>query len=43
MESPKAGRVTSAVDGKALPKVYVKVYARLADGSVKIHMDGYTD
>ncbi|MFO0926016.1 MAG: hypothetical protein U0736_03130 [Gemmataceae bacterium] len=29
--------------GKALPKVYVKVYARLADGSVKFHKDGYTD
>jgi hypothetical protein len=26
-----------------LPKVYVKVYARLADGAVKFHKDGYTD
>jgi hypothetical protein len=36
-------RVTDTVGGKALPKVYVKVYAKLADGSVKFHKDGYTD
>ena len=36
-------RATDAVDGKPLSKVYVKVYARLADGSVKFHKDGYTD
>ena len=36
-------RVTDAIDNKPLPKVYVKVYARLADGSVKFHKDGYTD
>ena len=30
-------------DGKPLSKVYVKVYARLADGQVKFHKDGYTD
>ncbi len=29
--------------GKPQPKVYVKVYARLADGQVKFHKDGYTD
>ena len=29
--------------GKPLAKVYVKVYARLADGQVKFHKDGYTD
>ena len=29
--------------GKAIAKVYVKVYAKLADGSVKFHKDGYTD
>jgi hypothetical protein len=29
--------------GKPLAKVYVKVYARLADGTVKFHKDGYTD
>jgi hypothetical protein len=26
-----------------LPAAYVKVYARLADGSVRFHKDGYTD
>ncbi|HXD89259.1 MAG TPA: hypothetical protein VN641_22395 [Urbifossiella sp.] len=26
-----------------MTKVYVKVYAKLADGSVKFHKDGYTD
>ena len=36
-------RVTDAAGGKALSKVYVKVYAKLADGSVKFHKDGYTD
>jgi hypothetical protein len=29
--------------GKPLANVYVKVYARLADGQVKFHKDGYTD
>ena len=29
--------------GKPLSKVYVKVYAKLADGSVTFHKDGYTD
>jgi hypothetical protein len=32
-----------AAAGRPLSKVYVKVYARLADGSVKFHKDGYTD
>jgi hypothetical protein len=36
-------RVADVVGGKPLAKVYVKVYARLADGSVKFHKDGYTD
>jgi hypothetical protein len=36
-------RATESATGKTLPKVYVKVYARLADGSVKFHKDGYTD
>ncbi|MFI5106835.1 MAG: hypothetical protein ACHP79_18075, partial [Terriglobales bacterium] len=36
-------RVSDAASGKALAKVYVKVYARLADGQVKFHKDGYTD
>ena len=34
---------TDNTAGKAVSKVYVKVYARLADGSVKFHKDGYTD
>ena len=39
------GQLTAAesTTGKGLPKVYVKVYARLADGTVKFHKDGYTD
>jgi hypothetical protein len=36
-------RVTDSAGGKPLSKVYVKVYAKLADGSVKFHKDGYTD
>jgi hypothetical protein len=36
-------RVTDTAANKALGKVYVKVYAKLADGSVKFHKDGYTD
>jgi hypothetical protein len=36
-------RVTDTQTGKALPKVYVKAYARLADGTVKFYKDGYTD
>ena len=35
--------MTDAAGGKPLSKVYVKVYARLADGTVKFHKDGYTD
>jgi hypothetical protein len=35
-------RVADAA-GRAVPKVYVKVYARLADGQVKFYKDGYTD
>ena len=36
-------RATVSATDKPLPKVYVKVYARLADGTVKFHKDGYTD
>ncbi|HEV3145381.1 MAG TPA: hypothetical protein VGZ47_15925, partial [Gemmataceae bacterium] len=36
-------RVTDSASGKALSKVYVKTYARLADGTVKFYKDGYTD
>lgn len=35
--------VRHAATGKPLPKTYVKVYARFADGSVKFFKDGYTD
>jgi hypothetical protein len=35
--------VTSADTGRALPQVYVKVFARTADGGVRFHKDGYTD
>ncbi|HEX3151724.1 MAG TPA: hypothetical protein VHR66_26870 [Gemmataceae bacterium] len=36
-------RVLEGAEGKPLSKVYVKVYAKLGDGSVKFHKDGYTD
>jgi hypothetical protein len=36
-------QTVDAGSGKGLSKVYVKVYAKLADGSVKFHKDGYTD
>jgi hypothetical protein len=36
-------KVTEPNAGQPLPKVYVKVYAKLADGQVKFHKDGYTD
>ena len=36
-------KVTHAESGKPLSKVYVKVFARLGDGSVRFHKDGYTD
>jgi len=36
-------KVTARDAATPLSKVYVKVYARLADGSVKFHKDGYTD
>ena len=36
-------RVTHAQTGKPLPKVYVKVYARMKDGRVRFYKDGYTD
>jgi hypothetical protein len=36
-------RVSDSQSGKALPKVYVKCYARHADGTVKFYKDGYTD
>ena len=36
-------RVTHQGTGKPLPKVYVKVYARLGRGAVRFYKDGYTD
>ncbi|QEL20900.1 hypothetical protein [Limnoglobus roseus] len=36
-------RVADAAGTKPLSRVYVKVYAKLADGTVKFHKDGYTD
>ncbi len=36
-------QVTETAGGKSVGKVYVKVYAKLSDGSVKFHKDGYTD
>jgi hypothetical protein len=43
MENYGQLRVTDTGTGKALAKVYVKTYVRLADGQVKFHKDGYTD
>ena len=36
-------RVTSLETGQPLPKVYVKVYARMEGGDVRFYKDGYTD
>ncbi len=36
-------RVTRESDGMPLPKVYVKTYARMKNGSTKFYKDGYTD
>ncbi|MFT7633421.1 MAG: hypothetical protein ACI87E_004477 [Mariniblastus sp.] len=35
--------VTQESTGKAIGKTYVKVYARMNNGSVRFHKDGYTD
>ena len=35
--------VTDQDSSKAISKTYVKVYARMYDGSVRFHKDGYTD
>src|SRR5690606_38614985 len=34
--------VRRASDGAPLPATYVKVYARLSDGRIRFHKDGYT-
>lgn len=36
-------RVTETGKNKAVPKTYVKVYARGSDGQTRFHKDGYTD
>jgi hypothetical protein len=36
-------RITDQAKGKALPKTYVKVYGKLANGQVRFYKDGYTD
>ncbi len=36
-------KVTHAETGERLSKVYVKVFAKKADGTVRFHKDGYTD
>ncbi|MEM9380780.1 MAG: hypothetical protein AAGB93_12580 [Planctomycetota bacterium] len=36
-------RVVESDSSKPLPRAYVKVYARLANGQVRFHKDGYTD
>jgi len=36
-------RVMDEKESKPLPKVYVKVYARMKDGAVRFYKDGYTD
>jgi len=36
-------KVANAKTGKPLPKVYVKVYARMSNGQVRFYKDGYTD
>ncbi|MHC5077754.1 MAG: hypothetical protein ACYTHN_01965, partial [Planctomycetota bacterium] len=36
-------RVAHKRDGKPLPKVYVKTYARMKGGGVRFYKDGYTD
>ena len=35
--------VTDQAKGKSLPKTYVKVYGKLANGQVRFYKDGYTD
>ncbi len=36
-------KITDADSGDMLPRLYVKVYARKADGSLHFYKDGYTD
>ncbi len=43
IESYGEVRVIDEQESKPLAKVYVKVYARMKDGTVKFYKDGYTD
>jgi len=43
MENYGQVRVTAADSGGPLPKVYVKVFARMKDGKTVFFKDGYTD
>jgi hypothetical protein len=43
VENYGQAKITHEQTGKPLPKVYVKVYARMKDGQVKFYKDGYTD
>jgi hypothetical protein len=43
LEKYGQAHVTHEETGKPTPKTYVKVYARMSDGSVRFHKDGYTD
>jgi hypothetical protein len=36
-------KIANAETGKPLPKVYVKVYARMNNGQIRFYKDGYTD
>lgn len=43
MENYGQLQVNDEKTGKAISKTYVKVYARMNDGTVRFHKDGYTD
>lgn len=43
MENYGQLRVAEAATGKPIAKVYIKTYAKTADGQIKFHKDGYTD
>jgi hypothetical protein len=36
-------KIARRADGRPLPKAYVKVYAKCADGQVRFYKDGYSD
>ena len=43
MESFGELKVTGKENAKALPEIYVKVFAQNKDGSERFYKDGYTD